>query len=77
MSDRTKTSLMLSSALMVEADKIRQTLGVSKSDFASMGIAFLAAKLANVEKTTKKRRQVLLEVKSAFQKIIEEALEKA
>lgn len=76
MSERTKTSLMLPNRLTPEVEKVRAMLGVSKSDFAAMGMALLAVHLAPLEKTPRKREQLLAALEREFQKIFKEALAK-
>jgi hypothetical protein len=67
---------MISKCLTPEIEKIRGILGISKSDYATMALAFLTVWLAPLEKTPRKRQQLLTEVSREFQKVVEEAAQR-
>lgn len=76
MIERKKTSYTISKVLSMELDDMRKVLGVGKSDFVSMSIAFMLMNLAPLKRTPLKRRMVLRRVAEEFQNLHEEALQK-
>lgn len=76
MTERRKTSYSVSKKLALEMDGMRKLLGISKSDFVSIAMAFLLVTLAPLKETPRKRRQLIKEVHSEFQKLIEQSMER-
>lgn len=74
--ERKKTSFTISHVLSLELDDMRRTLGIGKSDFVSMSIAFTLMQLAPLKRTPMKRRMLLRRVHEEFQKLHEESLQK-
>jgi len=75
--ERIKTSLMLPKELLPEMEDARETIGVSKSDFVAVALAFYLVNNSALQKVPRKRRKQIMEVQKTFQELVKKALENA
>ena len=76
MTERRKTSYSVSKKLTLEMEGMRKILGISKSDFVAIAMAYLLVTLSPLKETPRKRRQLLKVVHAEFQKLIEKSMER-
>lgn len=75
--ERIKTSMMLPRKILSQMDTFRAIMGIGKNAFLSMGVCFMLVTVARLSATPKKRRIIINEVASEFQRLVDSALEDA
>lgn len=75
-SGKKKTSYTMSVVLTEQIDEVRHTLGVSRSDFVSLSVAFFLAHLSPLAAVPMKRRIFLRRLLDNFQEIITKEVER-
>ncbi len=77
MSDKKKTSYSVSKEVLKDMDVVCKATGISKSNFVTMAICCFTIKVMPSILTPRKRKALIQSVIAEFQKVADEALEKA